>query len=156
MRQGSMEAISRRQLLNLAAVSLLVVTGCTSLRGGSELDATHDELGRILEDISDNYGEQVRLASVARRIEIRAGELVAEQREFLGSFDSLMSTRDVTEVQLGQSIDAYSERRKWLRNDLLHLQDELHGALQPDEWAEVVKILNRGGRTVIRTSISGA
>jgi hypothetical protein len=151
-----MEAISRRQLLNLAAVSLLAVTGCTSFRGGSELDATHDELGRILDDISDNYGEQVRLASVARRIEIRAGELVAEQREFLGSFDSLMSTRDVTEVQLGQSIDAYSERRKWLRNDLLHLQEELHAALQPDEWAEVVKILNRSGRAVIRTSISGA
>jgi hypothetical protein len=151
-----MEPISRRHLLKLAAVSLLVLTGCTSFRRGSELAATHDELARLLEDISENYGRRVRLASVARRIEIRAGELVAEQREFLGSFDSLMSTREVTEVQLAQSIDAYSERRKWLRDDLLHLQDELHGALQPDEWTEVVKILNRGRRTVIRTSISGA
>ncbi len=65
MRQGSREAISRRQLLKLAAVSLLVATGCTSFRGGAELDASHEELGRLLEDFSDNYGRQLRLASVA-------------------------------------------------------------------------------------------
>jgi hypothetical protein len=147
--------VGRRQFLNLAAASLLLVSGCATFRSGSDLDTYQEELRRLLDDIAENYGEQLRLTSIARRIEIRSHELVAEHQEFVDTLNSLMSTRDVTEVQLMQSVDSYSGRRKWLRNDLLQLQDELHNALAPDEWAEVITILNRTGQAVARSSVSG-
>ncbi len=148
--------VGRRQFLKLAAAALLLVSGCATFRGGSDLDEYQEELRRLLDDLAGNYGEQVRLTSIARRIEIRSRELVAEHQEFVDTFNSLMSTRDVTEVQLRQSVDSYSHRRNWLRNDLLQLQDELHNELAPDEWAEVITILNRTGQTVARSSVSGA
>jgi hypothetical protein len=42
------------------------------------------------------------------------------------------------------------------RNDLLHLQDELHHALKPDEWAEVVRVLNRAGKSLAVYTLSGS
>ena len=82
--------------------------------------------------------------------------MVAEQVEFLVSFDSLLSERDVTEAQLSQTIDTYSNRREWLRNDLLYLQDELHAALTAEEWTDVVEVLNRAGKAVAENTISEA
>ena len=148
--------IGRREFLNLAVASMVLVSGCATFRGGSDLDAYQDELRQLLEDIAENHGEQLRLASIARRIEIRSNELVAEHQEFVGTINSLMSTRDVTEEQLGQSVDSYSSRRKWLRDDLLQLQDELHNALGPDEWEEVISLLNSTGTAVARSSFPGA
>ncbi len=147
--------INRRQLVGLAAASLLVVTGCSTFRRSSDLEKQRDKLKNLLDEIAENHGEQVRLASIARRIEIRARELVSESQEFIGSFDSLMSTRDVTEAQLRWAINSYSGRRKWLRNDLLQLQDELHQSLEPDEWAEVVEILNHSSHSLATSSFTG-
>lgn len=147
--------INRRQLVGLAAASLLVVTGCSTFRRSSDPEKQLDELRNLLDEIAENHGEQVRLASIARRIEIRARELVSENQEFVGSFDSLMKTRDVTETQLRWAIDSYSDRRMWLRNDLLQLQDELHQALEPDEWAEVVEILNHASHSLTTSSFTG-
>lgn len=146
----------RREFLNLAVASMVLVSGCATFTRGSDLEEYQDELRRFLEDTGENQGEQLWLASIARRIEIRSNELVAEHQEFVGTINSLMSTRDVTEEQLSQSVDSYSRRRMWLRDDLLQLQDELHSALAPDEWEEVISLLNRTGREVARSSFSGA
>ena len=148
--------IGRREFLNLAVASMVLVSGCATFRGGSDLETYQDELRQLLDDLAENHGERVRLMSIARRIEIRSNELVAEHQEFVDTINSLMNVRDVTEVQLRQSVDNYSGRRGWLRNDLLQLQDELHNELAPDEWAEVITILNRTGRAVARSSFSGA
>jgi len=109
--------VGRRQFLKLAAAAFLLVSGCATFRGSSDLDEHQEELRRLLDDLAGNYGEQVRLR---------------------------------------QSVDSYSHRRNWLRNDLLQLQDELRNELAPDEWAEVVAILNRTGKAVARSSVSGA
>ncbi len=151
----SEEAISlnRRQVLQLAAASLLVA-GCASFRSGSDFDEINADLQSLLDEIADSSGEQVRLASIARRIENRSRALVAEQEEFVKGFDSMLNTRDISEAQLSKLIDDYSHRREWLRNDLLHLQDELHAALTPEEWTEVVEVLNRKSQTVAKSNIS--
>jgi len=98
--------VGRRQFLKLAAAAFLLVSGCATFRGSSDLDEHQEELRRLLDDLAGNYGEQVRLTSIARRIEIRSRELVAEHQEFVDTFNSLMSTRDVTEAQLRQSVDS--------------------------------------------------
>ena len=53
-------------------------------------------------------------------------------------------------------IDAYAKRRQWLRNDLLHLQDELHASMTPDDWARVVQVLNQTGKALASYTFSGA
>ena len=123
-------SLNRRQVVQLAAAALLVA-GCAS----------------------DSPGEQVRMASIARRIENRSRALVAEQEEFTNGFNIMLNTRDITEAQLTDLIDGQSERREWLRNDLFRLQDELHAELTPEEWTEVVEVLNRKGETVARSNI---
>jgi hypothetical protein len=153
MRYDFATLLSRRQALKLATASVLLVTGCATFRQGSDLDAAMSDLDGLLDQMAGN-GEQVWLASIARRIKIRAQDLVAEHREFVDSFDRLLREYSVTEVQLNQFIKAYARRRKWLRNDLLRLQDELHASLTPDEWAEVVQVLNRTGKAVATHPLS--
>ena len=95
------------------------------------------------------------LQSIARRIEIRARNLAAEHQEFVDSFDRLLSEHDTTEAQLYQLIDKYTKRRRWLRDDLLYLQDELHASLGPEDWARVVQVLNQTGKAVGSYTLSG-
>ena len=149
-------AISRRDLFELAVASLLVASGCATSSPNADLDGYLGALRMQLDGLAQNDAERIDLVSVARRIEIRSRELAAEHREFLASFDALMRERDVAEAQLGKAIASYSERRKWLRDDLLKLQDELHDALPPDDWSEVVKVLNRTGRAVGGAATRGA
>jgi len=144
---------NRRQLLRLAIASVLVINGCAMLRGRSDLDAAQDDLRNLLDSFEPDSGQNVILASIARRIENQSSELVTEQQEFLHSFDTLMNKRDVTETQLSQIIDAYNDRRRWLRDDLIRLQDDLHAALSPEDWTEVIQVLNRKGEAIASTSI---
>lgn len=139
--------LSRRQALRLAVASVLLVSGCASMTVSSDLDAATTDLGIVLEQMG-NDGEQEQLISIARRIESTARELAVEHNEFVNRFDSLLSEYESTEAQLKQLIDAYATRRKLLRDDLLHLQDNLHAAMTPDQWAEVVQVLNRTGKAL--------
>ena len=106
----------------------------------------------MLDNMDDN--EQALVTSIAQRIRGRANELAAEHRTFTDSFDRLLSTYDATEAQLEQLIEAYNRQRTLLRNELLHLQDELHAAMTPDQWAEVVRVLNRAGKSIAGYTLS--
>lgn len=79
-----------------------------------------------------------------------------EHRTFSDNFDRLLSTYDATLAQLEQLIETYNSRRTLLRNDLLHLQDELHAAMTPDQWAEVVRVLNQTGKSIAGYTLSGS
>lgn len=147
MNTTHLSMLNRRQVLRLAVTSVLLVSGCASMNGSSDLDAATNDLSSVLKNVGDN-GEQEQLVSIARRIESTARELGAEHREFVNRFDSLLSEYDTTEAQLKQLIEAYAKRRKLLRDALLHLQDELHAAMTPDEWARVVQVLNRTGKAL--------
>jgi len=121
---------------------------------GTELDSSINNLATALSSITDNEN-QAMLQSIARRIEIRARNLAAEHQEFVDSFDRLLSEHDTTEAQLYQLIDKYTKRRRWLRDDLLYLQDELHASLGPEDWARVVQVLNQTGKAVGSYTLSG-
>ena len=149
VKQTDQKLLDRRRLLKLAVASALVVAGCTNVRQESDLDTAMNELDRQLDEIADDE-QQLKLTSIAQHIQIRASELAAEHRTFTDSFDRLLNTYDATEAQLEQLIEAYNRQRTLLRNELLHLQDELHTAMTPDQWAKVVRVLNRAG-----TSIAG-
>ncbi len=94
-------------------------------------------------DALEPGAKRARIAAIAGRIEKQARELVTEPRDFVERFDQLLRERDMPEAQLAETIDAHSDRRIALRDDLLLLQQELHDALSPGEWNEVVEILNR-------------
>lgn len=145
----------RRLAINLGLAALLVASGCATLRQGSELDAAPVDLRDSLDAAADGNSESIRLLSIAGQIELRGRELIAEHELFIDSFDQLMKQRDVTSDILTDLITAHSDRRQWLRNDLLALQEELHQLLSPDEWQSVVKALNRTGRKLGQTGIRG-
>ena len=140
--------LGRRQLLKLAVASVLLISACTQVKEEeSESHRALSELGRLLDEMADD-NQRETLISIAERIETQARELVAEHQTFVGDFNRMLNDRDVTETQLGQLINAYTDRRTFLRNNLLQLQDQLHTSLSPTDWAEVVQVLNRGGNAV--------
>ena len=112
-----------------------------------------NELDRQLDEITDDE-QQLKLSSIAQKIQTAARELATEHRTFTDSFESQLSSYDATKAQLEQLIEAYNRQRTSLRNELLHLQDELHAAMTPDQWAEVVKVLNRTGKSIAGYSLS--
>jgi outer membrane murein-binding lipoprotein Lpp len=145
--------ISRRQALKLAISSVLLVAGCTSMSSSSDLDTAVSELNELLNDATmDN--DRTLLSSIASKIESRASELVAEHKAFIDNFDQLLSNYETTEAQLEQTAKTYATRRRQLRDDLLHLQDELHTAMTPDEWDKVVQVLNQTGQAIAAYTLS--
>ena len=148
-----MADLNRRQLLRLAVASLAVLAGCATARRHSSLDGYHEELRQLLEGFARGPGNETDLASIARRIEMRSAELVAEQQEFYDTLDRQLKAREVTQETLEQTIEGYSSRRALLRNDLLALQDELHEALGAEEWRQALEVLNRMGLRVVDSPI---
>ena len=144
--------VSRRDALRLTlAASLVVITGCqTTGRSSSELDSANEHLRRTLDGIAVTEEQQARLASVARHIERKARELLNEHREFLAAFDTMLIDPDVTPAELRREGLEFQTRRVALRNDLLHLQDELRVELTAAEWDGVVEALNRKAQSVGR------
>jgi hypothetical protein len=145
--------ISRRQALKLAISSVLLVAGCTTMSSSSDLDTAVSELNDLLNEAAiDN--DRTLLSSIAGKIKNRASELAAEHKAFIDNFDQLLSNYDTTEAQLKQTAKTYATRRRQLRDELLHLQDELHTAMTPDEWDKVVQVLNQTGKAIASYTLS--
>ena len=147
-------SLDRRRLLKLAAASIALATGCATVTRPSDLDSAMSELDRLLDEMGDI--EQQRVTSIVQRIQASARDLADEHRTFTDSFDRLLTTYDATEAQLEQLIDTYNRRRTLMRNDLLHSQDELHAAMTPEDWSEVVRALNRTGKSLAGYTLSGS
>ena len=140
--------LRRRQLLKLAVASVLLIGACTEVKEEeSESDRALSELGRLLDEMADD-DQRATLISIAERIETQARKLVAEHQAFVGDFNRMLNDRDVTETQLGELINVHTKRRTSLRNNLLQLQNELHTSLSPEDWAEVLLVLNQAGEAV--------
>ncbi len=153
-KSGPFKLLGRRQLLKLAVASLLAAAGCTSARPESDLDVAMGELNQLLDKMDANY--QQRVTAIVQRIRARAGELADEHRTFTERFDRLLATYDTTEAQLEQLMDDYNERRRLKRDELLHLQDELHAAMTPEDWNEFVRVLNSAGKSLAGYTLSGS
>jgi len=145
--QAEEKRIDRRQWLKLATASLLLINACARKKEEPESQRALSELGSLLQEMA-GIDQRETLISIAERIESEGRYLVIEHQAFVSKFNTMLNDRDVTGTQLGKLINAYAERRAILRNNLLHLQDELHASLSPDEWAEAVRLLNRAGKTV--------
>ena len=146
--------IDRRQLLKLAAAAMLVATRCAGTRRASDLDSAMTELNQLLAELNDD--EQLQVTSITQRIQLHARELADEHRSFTDSLDRLLSTYDVTETQLKQLVDDYDSRRLLKRNELLQLQDQLHAAMTPGDWSQVVRVLNRTGKSLAAYTLQGS
>ena len=145
--------LNRREfLIGLGAVSLLIVSGCATFRRGSELDAAFADLDAQLNRASGADTEQ--LASIAKRIRTQSQALLDTHETFITTFNDKASNRSVTAEQLQKLVSDYEVQRQTLRNDLLHLQDELHAALPPDVWPDVLEVLNRKSQSVAARNIS--
>ena len=144
--------ISRRRILQLAAASLLVVSGCSIFRTTSELDEAREELRALLDELANDGGAEVRLLTLGRRIDTRASELVDEHQAFIENFNKLAANREVTADELATLVNDYETRRIWLRDDLLRLQDTMEAAMSDDEWERVLRILNRKGEAIALTA----
>ena len=147
VQQTGTELLDRRQLLKLAAASVLLVSACAKVKEKPESEKAISELASVLDDIASN-GQQPKLITIAERIESQARELAAEHRAFIADFNRMLNDRDVTETELGRLINTYAERRAFMRNNLLQSQDKLHTSLSPEQWTEVVQVLNRAGTAV--------
>ncbi|MBT8120770.1 MAG: hypothetical protein KJN89_13735 [Gammaproteobacteria bacterium] len=152
-KQNDQKLINRRQALKLAISSVLLVTGCATTSSSSDLDTAVNELNGLLIDASMD-SDRYLLVSIANKIENKARELVAGHKVFIDDFDQLLSNYDSTENQIKQTAEAYGNRRRQLRDELLHLQDELHTAMTPDEWDKVVQVLNQTGKAIASYSLS--
>ena len=146
--------LGRREfLIGLSAASLLLAAGCASFRTSSDLDTAFEDLDALLDRESKAHSD--KLASIAERIRDQSRALVATHETFITDFNGQASNRSVTVEELQQLVADYESRRVQLRNDLLLLQDELHTALPPDVWQELLKVLNRKSQAMASKTISG-
>ncbi|MBT8127539.1 MAG: hypothetical protein HKP12_13835 [Gammaproteobacteria bacterium] len=145
--QTDTKLLDRRQLLKLAAASVLLLSACTEVKDEPASDRAISELRSLLDEMTSNDQQQT-LIGIAERIEAQARDIIAEHQAFVDDFNQMLNDRYVTETQLGQLINAYAKQRVSLRNNLLLLQDELHTSLSPEQWAEVVQVLNQTGKAV--------
>ena len=150
---GPKTSLSRRQLLKLAISSALLLSGCAGMQSRSDLDTAIRDLGTVLGEIEAS-GTQQELTSIAHRIKDRARELAAEHQAFVDNFDRMLSDYESSGTQLVNLIDAYGGRRKLLRDDLLHLQQALHDAMTPEDWARVVRVLNQTHKALAGYTLS--
>jgi len=149
--------VSRREALRtwLATASLLVLSGCQSLKGsGADIEKAHRSLRRTLDDIADGELQEARLASIARRIENRSREFIEEHDEFRAMFDAVSRDRDTTDAQLEDLVGDFARRRTAHRNQLFQLQDELRAELTADEWTEAVEALTQTKQALARPPVS--
>jgi hypothetical protein len=154
--------ISRREALRigLATASLLFVSACQSFtafpRRRSDFDSASADLNEKLDEVATDEVERARLASIARRLEAKARELITDYEEFQANLDALSIERQISSADLRRLGQEFEVRRIALRNDLLWLQDELRAELTEAEWDRVVTALNRKAEDVGRSSeISG-
>ena len=91
--------LNRREfLIGLGAVSLIIVSGCATLRRGSELDAAFADLDAQLNRASGVDTRQ--LESIAKRIRARSQALIDTQETFVTAFNDKASNRSVTAEEL--------------------------------------------------------
>ena len=141
-KSSSIENIDRRSfIISLAASALLVVSGCATLRRESEIDAAFADLEALLK--ASDEGDLNEVTSIVERIQAGSRKLLDTHETFLAQFNEGAIDRTVSSDDLNKLVDDYLEQRKEQRDDLLHLQDDLHTALPEDTWPEVREVLNR-------------
>jgi hypothetical protein len=141
------KGLSRRDLLvSLTASSLALATGCATFRSESEIDAAFNDLEALLQRVDHDANDRAVL--IAERMKTGSLALLDTHEAFVTGFNHRAADRSVTKQDLDDFVDGYLETRKSQRDELLRLQDELHAALPPYAWPEVVEVLNRRSRAV--------
>jgi len=147
-------AVSRRDALRitLAAAAMMVVAGCQTSPGSSELEAANKALRNTLEGMPASKERRARLVAIARRIETQSEAMLDDFRAFYDEFDKASIDRTVSGAELERMGREFQTRRVAQRNEMLELQDELRAELTDEEWQEVVETLNRKAASLTRST----
>jgi hypothetical protein len=148
--------LNRREFFNvgLAAVAMLALSGCASIRGSkNELDKATTDLRNLLESFEGDGARRARLASIGHRIENRCREVIELKAEFVRRMGDLSRQRETPSSELTALVDDFSVRRVKYREELLGVQDELRQALTKEEWDQAVQVLNSGVDAFSKTII---
>ena len=123
--------------------------------GRTDFETAVNQLYGLLSD-SDVPENRERLVSIASRIEIKARELIAEHSAFTDSFEKLLLDFNTSVLRLNDLVETHQDRRRVLRDELLHLQDELRLAMSPEEWLTVLDALNEASEAISAYTLTGA
>jgi hypothetical protein len=144
----SSAGINRRDfIISLAASALTLVSGCATFRRESEVDAAFADLKVLLKTAKGDDLEGI--VSIAELMKSESRALLDTHETFLVQFNESATDRTVTSDDLNKLVDDYLAQRKSQRDNLLHLQDELHAALPPEIWPEVLDVLNRKAQAIV-------
>lgn len=140
-------ALSRRQALRvgLATAALLWLEACTTTNPSSDgLSSAHQHLQQTLADIADNEAQLETLTAIATDIEAQGEQLLAAHQAFLVAFDRLSLERNTESQVLLDLATDYNIEMTRQREALLRAQFAMREELEEDDWAAVVRALNRG------------
>ena len=133
----------RRRLIRLAVTALVLAPGCALLNPRTEFESAVDDLSQELEAVADNEAQDVQLQALATRIVEQAQVLSRSHSRFTRNFKRDLADASVGPEDLLAAIDAYDRQYQSDLVALLTLQDQLHQALQPEEWRQVAAALNQ-------------
>ena len=149
---GDVTIDRRTFIIGLGTSALMVISGCATSRNSSEMDTAFADLEVLLNQSGGSNTEQ--LESIARRIRDQSREFLNANQTFITEFNGQASSRSVTGEALQKLVGNFDLDRQTLRNNLLHMQDELYAALPADTWPEVLEVLNRKSEAITANNIS--
>ncbi len=144
MEQASaLPGVQRRRLIQLAIATLVLAPGCTLLNPQTEFEAAVDDLSQELNAVADNEAQDEQLQALAAQLVEQAQVLSRSHSRFTRNFKRDLADASVASEDLLAAIDAYDQQYQADLVALLELQDQLHRALEPDEWRQVAAALNQ-------------
>ena len=152
----AMSELSRRDFLNagLTAAVLIALTGCASYSTSqSTVDRAITDLRNTIKGFGGDELRRARLASLARRIENRCRDIIADYSDFRLKMDTDSRRRETPSADLKALAERFIERRTKFRRDVFGIQDELRRELTKTEWRQVAMVLKSGADEYMRTII---
>ncbi len=139
----TLPGVQRRRLIQLAVTALALAPGCALLNPQTEFEAAVDDLSQELKAVADNEAQDDQLQTLATRLVEQAQVLSRSHSRFTRNFKRDLADASVDAEELLANIDAYDKQYQADLVALLTLQDQLHQALQPEEWRQVAAALNQ-------------
>ena len=139
---GALRRIHRRQLLQLALAALALAPACSLLDRPTEFEAAVDDLSQALSAVADTDSQNQQLQSLAAATIDMARALSRSHSRFIRKFKSNLADAAISREELVTSIDSYDRQYRADLTAMLTLQDQLHQALDPEEWRQVAASLN--------------
>ncbi len=134
----------REVVIALTIGAIALAPGCSHLRQQSALDASLDDLRRVLADAGDD-----ELAQLCDQIGETARDMLNIHEQFLHRFNHRAADLRVDDPALEDLVTNYHSSITSRRNSLLALQDSLYRKIPAGQWPAVREQLLDTGRLFI-------